>query len=177
VLLWGAKDLFFFVSHYGSSSSGGSSRSYGTGSTTFLTTTTAAFCSTRFGALATRVGLVEVDQFDHSHFGSITFPETGLDDAEVTARTIGNLRCNGTKKLFDGFFVLQVAEHHPLGVRRAVFRLRKDRIYKQAQGLCFGQGRVDPLVFDQGDRQVLQQGFAMADFTTEVVKFLTVTHG
>ena len=53
---------------------------------------------------------VEVDELDEGHLGGVTLTESGVEDTEVSARTVGDLRRNGAEEFGDGVLVLQVAE-------------------------------------------------------------------
>ena len=57
-------------------------------------------------------GLVEVDKLDKGHVGTVTETETGVKDAGVSARTVGDLRSDDTEEFLNSFLVLEVTENY-----------------------------------------------------------------
>ncbi len=121
-------------------------------------------------------GLVEVNELDQGHVGTVTKTETGVKDAGVSARTISDLRGDDTEQLLDSLFVLEVAEHSTAGVSGILLGLGDKRLHVCLQGLSLGDGGLDPLVLDKGASHVRQHCLAVAALATKVIDCFIVPH-
>ena len=150
--------------------SGGFGGSYGLGGSGTLLRTRAAAAS--FGLLGglhlLRVGLVEVNQLDQAHLGSVAQTKTGLQDTAVSARTVGDLRSHFAEQFGHGLLAFQIAENDTTGVGGVLLRFGNQRLHIHPQSLRLGDGRLDPLVQNQRAGQIGQQRLAMSGRTPQV---------
>ena len=87
------------------------------------------------------VGFVVVNELDDAHLCIVTLAETGLQNAEVSARTVGNLLGNLAVQFRDSVLVVQVSENGTTGVSGVVLALGYQRFDELAKFFCLGQGR------------------------------------
>ena len=115
-----------------------------------------------FGCLRCAEGcLVEVYQLDERHVCCVTLTETGLDDACVSAGTVGDLGSHVAEELCHGLFLLQVSEDSTAGVGGVVLRLGDQGLYIHSQCFSLGDGGLDPLVEDERAGHVGQHRLAV----------------
>ena len=73
-----------------------------------------------------------------------------MEDTEVSARTVSDLRSDSAEELSYSVFVLKVAEDNSARVGRVILRLGDERLNLHLKSLSLGNGGVDSLVEDQG---------------------------
>ena len=84
------------------------------------------------------VGVVEVNQLDDAHVGTVSQTETGLQDTGVTARTLRNLGRYRTEQLRYGILLLQVREDYTTRMRCVLLRLGYQRLHELLYSLSLG---------------------------------------
>ena len=106
----------------------------------------------------------------------IVTTETGLQDAGVTARTVGYAGSHLAEQLRNRILVLQITENDAARMGSILFRFGYQRLYKLPERFCLSNGRLYPLVENQGTCHVRHQRFAVTCLTTKMVDFLIVSH-
>ena len=152
-----------------------SSGSFGGGSG--LSSFLAAAAGRLLGLLrSSESSFVEVDELDEGHLSGITLTEAGVEDTEVSARTVSNLRSNRAEELRNGVLVLQVAENDTAGVGGVFLGLGNEGFEIRLEGLRLRNGRLNPLVEDQGRSHVGKGSLAVTALTSKMIDGSIVSH-
>ena len=99
-----------------------------------------------------------------------------MQDAGVTARTVGYAGSHLAEQLRNRILVLQITENDAARMGSILFRFGYQRLYKLPERFCLSNGRLYPLVENQGTCHVRHQRFAVTCLTTKMVDFLIVSH-
>ena len=121
------------------------------------TTGTGSFLLATFGG----IGLVVVNKFDDAHLSIVTFAETGLQDAGVTAGAGGHLLGNLAEKFRDGILVLKFGENHTSGMGGIVLAAGYQRFDEFSQLLGLGQRGGNAFMHDQGCSHIGHERLSM----------------
>ena len=116
------------------------------------------------------------DSFEAGDSVIIVTTETGLQDAGVTARTIGDFRSDRAEQLRHGLLLLQIREYDTTRMGRVLFRLGHQRLHELLHSLRLGNGGLDTLVQNQRRRHIRQHSLAMAGLSAQVIEILIVSH-
>ena len=116
------------------------------------------------------------DSFEAGDSVIIVTTETGLQDAGVTARTIGDFRSDRAEQLRHGLLLLQIREYDTTRMGRVLFRLGHQRLHELLHSLRLGNGGLDTLVQNQRRRHVRQHSLAVAGLSAQVIEILIVSH-
>ena len=113
----------------------------------------AAATGALLGLLLLRSGsescLVEINELDKGHLGAVTLPETGVEDTEVSTRTVSYLWSHCAEELSNYVLVLEITEDYTTGVCGVILGLGDKRLNVSLEGLGLGYGGIDSLVEDQ----------------------------
>ena len=122
------------------------------------------------------MGLGTINKLDIGHGRVITTAETGLENAEISARSSTKPGADFVEQLGNGFLGPRTRE------RKATIRDRinlgeGDQWLNYAPHfLGFRQRGLDCLVLDQGSREISEQGGAMSRLAVKLPTTLTMTH-
>ena len=116
------------------------------------------------------------DSFEAGDSVIIVTTETGLQDAGIAARTLGDLRCDRAEQLRHGLLLLQIREYDTTRMGRVLFRLGHQRLHELLHSLRLGNGGLDTLVQNQRRRHVRQHSLAVAGLSAQVIEILIVSH-
>jgi len=139
-------------------------------------TTRLALCGILRSGLAESIGIVEIDELDDAHVGTVTETETRFQDTGITARTLGDLGSDRTEQLRNGLLLLQVREYYTARMSGVLLRSCRQRLDELLNGLGLGDGRRDALVQDERRGHIRKHCLAVAGLSAKMIKIFIVSH-
>ena len=99
-----------------------------------------------------------------------------MENTCVSTWTLSNLRGDGTEKLGNSFFVLEVTEDYTTIVCRIIFRLGNEWLHIASKrfGLCHCSG--DSLMEDKRIGHIGKKSLAMTALTSKMIDSFIVSH-
>ena len=108
------------------------------------------FCFFSFAGFSST--MLCIDPFDECHRCRVALALAKFDDARVTSVAIRRSWRDVVEQLFHRILLPQHRKSGAAGVDRAVFPERHHSFGERTDRFGFGQGGLDPLMFDQSDK-------------------------